>query len=1444
MVNQLWTICYGEYSLYCSFVEKRTAEYWKTRDINENFDILWEFISTNNYREKWGINGNLTRVHTAFILVLLKQLLLQICQNNLWNGQDIKLVNNEIDFEIVMQRNEFNLFKNLFISFFNSTFFDDLIQLYVEITREYGDRSDAQELLEEKLDFYKQKIAEYIASFEPDYIKSLLDGSRELIATTETETEEEEVLPENLPSLDRCYQIASQIMVQKANEFLILADKSTLQKLWINLNHLPDVKKGLLFFALVIPYIRLDTIHSIKNIIGANKTLNDYIETIPTLLDNAPAEYKRITSEIFKETKDLIDNIETNENNIINKLDSLNSKWGFRYGIKLFSFSTNRALDIELTTEKLRNRRRYPVYDVNALRNILNDIYDINITFINRNESINRIVTNNPHTIQNAITFNESNNLMDQNPNTFIKLKWPIGDVGFDLSEIVTMILSSGGKNEHMGLPDIPEKGQIWYSHHDLVMIFNKLDSIYRNITNHSADEDEIECNVTLIELIHQMFRDDNDTVDSLCNSLKEIEFESIFNNIPNLSTDTIRNAIDTEPLRHEALLPSLKLIQLILKQEAQQLLDLKFFLKDINLLHLIGYIGWIMLSDNASSFSEDVHDFNVTNTCKELIEKYILRYSEDNEPQEEFYYYTRNHVYNNNFNKEEFIERLRSKVGHLLNPDEATTCLHGIGGILIMLYLKTIYDLNTAISLDLIHIEELPDYISKDRIKPLSIFKYIGDGNYIYAIKHYSDTGDIVFPELYPFDYTNTNKKHDYSFQYLNIHTKTRRWCGHILISINNLLPTENLNTIDSYKLRLYGNMQYVATHDSPNSIITNFIQNNRNDICQLCCATDLFMRDRIEHFRIFTRYTIDFSNMLHDCYQNGIFNEYGHFNDANISKNTDNTDDMIHLLYENYFTEMYYDTDSEEYDEEEVTKFKTNFKEKFNKHLNVNSVVARDYSNTIIKQSQLVYFYDIIGKISNIYNDDIATGEKILFGIYQKRENEFVADILTRGLKQTNPANKWELFNNMIIAKSQMSKVLMKIIEPNYINPLYIRVDDESQLESVKKNIVTEFATYINIDNLNCNPQDTRSADNSIIFKNLSLKLIKLLIYYIFFFAIIQRYILPLTNENYPKLRYITMVKYFEELDPIEFRNLTQIFNKIINIGTNDITQEDIDTIKTLIELIIKKIYKNFYDFINMFFDEDNPATYNYHIIKLKTYKPILNRIDHIINVGSNGIANLHEHIQDIAKIYTTTPGIIFPDKTDNETEYIFNDKHFISELTDMLLKLNIIESLSAPIDGVNTILTKIVDIMEIPPIENNPEWYNILSANLNNGHNYGNLIYSPMVNEIIGGNEETHESKINKLFSSLVNGIVTIVNNPTNHHNYTILSIICLAAYHKDNIYDAPIPPPSSPRAPAEPEAEAEAEARPPLAVDAFDGLIEDEIDRDEIRELMGELNLGLE
>jgi hypothetical protein len=93
---------------------------------------------------------------------------------------------------------------------------------------------------------------------------------------------------------------------------------------------------------------------------------------------------------------------------------------------------------------------------------------------------------------------------------------------------------------------------------------------------------------------------------------------------------ENIIRTYKTAPDNQKYYVPIASIIYMIGKNELERLRKYEELLKDINILHLVGYLGYIMVSDQVTSFSEEAVTFPITNTCKDIFETYILNSHEN----------------------------------------------------------------------------------------------------------------------------------------------------------------------------------------------------------------------------------------------------------------------------------------------------------------------------------------------------------------------------------------------------------------------------------------------------------------------------------------------------------------------------------------------------------------------------------------------------------------------------------------------------------------------------------------------------------------------------------------------------------------------------------------------------------------------------------------------
>jgi hypothetical protein len=1390
---------------YCKFANSRdSTRNWSASDLTTYFDPLWKLIGQAKLKSKWNVTGNLLRGHKCLIIVLFKQLLIILKQNNYWNAN---YTVEDIDFEEIMKPAIFTTIGSFVSEWLKSNIFLEFVkESFIDIpTRS----EDVEDNLISNLEFIRHHTLRFCTYNDNlSLIRQIADQPPVENPVNENENQVIPPPPEN-PIIDNphpeynlesCYKCAYELMRKYASRYAYISVAETavaapvkFVDVWVK-DLVDERKEKLLLLTMLLPYVRcnkyypsfdlymykpLVDIVDIKRWFGSN---TGYIQSV-TGIKNQRLEWIQ----------------QQNYRSIYDDIKSLPNRWGFYYGGKLLSLEE----DFYLRQTFNRKWGGYNVYKIADLREEYADIMGLTSApaKLPKDVIVDDIAENNPHTIKNAITAYTDENLMDTDRNVFIKLKWPQGDVGFDLTELIAMIYSSKGKNEHMGLIDMPEKGKIWTNQKELENIFTKLKTVSqahasRNPSQNQHIKDCISgltsmAKSTLSEIENKTFNTVQDVLQEL-NGSENILGNDIYSKYSFLYTTTPEDL-------EKSYWPLATLAYLCQKAEIDKLTRFKLLLKDINLLHLIGYLGWIMLSDNVSSHSADADDFKVTNTCKDLVEQYIIRIIYDKDISKKFCYYNNDVEYHKNFDKKAIIETLKKlsfnnvKLESLLNPNDPTTCLHGIGGNLIMIYLKTLHELNDAIDRDIIKRDELPSYLSIQKLKPLSIFKHIGEGNYVYAVKNISnEVPDPLFADKPHYDNLSFNTeriRHKYSLQYLNVNSSIRRWCGHYIIPIKNseILEQKYGNKLDEYvKHIIYDVGQYNQDYDTPFQV-SNFFQYMSLPLQQLLYATDLFMSNRIQHFTIYVRYVIDFSNILHEYYNNDLLNENGKYDDKENSRfdytyfddnNQADTKDPKQFLYSrlNYFA-LDHDDSIEE------------FKKRFNYHLDINSAVARDYSKDDVNQkiSELVYFHDILGKTSEIYDPDIVSGTKSVFGMIELLNGNKIGDEVINLIKSKPTESELKSsnitdFNKLVINKAMISKVLLKIMNPNIVNPFFMHIMDEDEHGGIdasafavaKRSVVSKFLTYINF-----NAFDITNSDNVL---NAKLKYYKIIITYMFIYSIIQKMYLPEFVWSDQTYRSVINKQWFE-IDGV----ITDAFDDFNNI-------DDVQELRVEIKRIKDRLYNDLWRFLNMFYDDRIPATYRYNILNISALRPLLLKVNTIINNPKEEVQNnIVKHLNELElDVYTKTSFEILPKDGDNTKTEINDSDYFISELVDIGYKYDLLERFLIPLEGLEVIFSKISEITELPTIDlaNEDEWYfEILDKLASTNNNIHAVINDDIIKEKIGMNEETADAKIEKLFKSLIianmNRFEIDDQNTVSKMKYIVVAI-CMCAYEHLNIY----------------------------------------------------------
>lgn len=802
---------------------------YKVNQLNDTYEGLWSIASKNNIvKHTW--KAAIFSKSIKCLMVTLVQILF-----NVVGQQHMFEFNAERD---ITDPKRLAHLENIIADFLKAPSLVELVQEIISNNRFKTDFTGVLRDADSKIRAVTNDCVEFF-KVDINYALSCLNGTLSVVAP-QIHIQEEDVLKPN--SLDAAYAVAKHIVGKNNNPVRNIYNK------WYNDAAPSEIKKRqMLLITMMMPYIRLGTFPKGEAYFFEKGTMT------PTQnwLAYADGAYRKVMKDKIDAALDLITSQQWQT--IIENLQQIETKLGFPYGSKFLSFKDETLLKNELTAPNTYRNR----YSLRHLRAIYNNIFEALLghdNSLSHSQMVSKIVECNPHYMINALTTLSMNTIMDIPRQQLVALYWPQGLVYLDVSELALMILSSKGKNEHMGLPDVPEKGQIWYHTFELENIMQCY--IYLANTKNSSDIAKRIC-AEIMSTIQSMI---DGTVQSLKNDWDTINDDLKVNVLGTVITKAInaRGSGDEEDLFVLALATS------ILKAEEHKIQSLSLFLKDINLVHMIGYLGWIMLSDNSSSFSQDPEYFPITNACKVLFEKYILRMSngrdvvtqqaeEEEEGAEYFYSLT------------EVVDKLKQIEYNGINLQSvlnSSTCLHGIGSNLIVMYLCMLREIQHAHYNNVL--KHVPVHFNKNRLRPLAMFARVSESEYIYCIKERWDAST-------------------YTVQTANIGIRTSSWCGHVMYTRHNE---------QSYKYKRYANdFRFVPKHIKSPKVQT-YLTAQKDAAVKLLRATDQFMMHRKQHFRLLARYCVDFARVIQDNISNDNLFKYDPTNNEEWFGTSANTD------------------------------------------------------------------------------------------------------------------------------------------------------------------------------------------------------------------------------------------------------------------------------------------------------------------------------------------------------------------------------------------------------------------------------------------------------------------------------------------------------------------------------------------------------------------------
>jgi hypothetical protein len=1208
-----------------------------------------------------------------------------------------------------------------------------------------------------------------------------------------------------------------------------------------------DKCKGLILNGLLMPFMRystfdLDVIFPVVVCEESNFNYNTYCENFSTIewVGGTEVSINGTLAEKLKDIKqnimDLIEELgdDASKDEAKNKLEkmilSLKKKAGFLYSIHGLSYVYN--IDLEIALHHKQNKK--VVYKMTDLQKILSKITNSteeDHKTKSRDTLIDEIIIRNPHIIDNAMSLYTDKLLFDID-NTLL-LFYTNGDlnIGFDLVELITLINSKRGKNEISGLPDYPDLKSIWSGADNITDILN----IVYEFLKYEEDEYQ-ELRQDLITEVQYTFKEtDEDIQDIFTNG--QFKWCNI-DNIDFLSPEKIPDL-----LSNERLLPLKSMIYYIEKNYQQERRQYAQMLKDINLLHIVGLLGWLMLSDNVSSHSQNANDFTLTNYCKGLFETYVMRLGDaEDEDNNQCFYTIPDMEYHELFNKKDILQQIMDldyageKLGAIMN---SATCLHGIGGQLIMVYLKSLQKLKEIK-------EEIgkPFYLKDDLLTPIPVFREIGNGYYIYAVNSYHNKDknpDSLSSDANPFEnYRHTKirinantREVEEEYYYFSVQVchplrGIRKWCCNAQLAEFIQNQNSNHRIFEMNKVALM-NIENVENIDQ--SQLVNYFRSQESR--SLLYMSDLYMKHRKEHFKVFLRYVIDFSNMLHEYAdpQKGILKErkegmkiflelsedvftkhrmfvpYKSIDQVHYDENMSD-EDLINFVMSRMYAAYYFS-------EEDLS---SEFKRKFSKHLNVNATVGREYNPKLTKLSKLVYFHDILGNMASLFESKFRWKEnneqvESYYGFIGNERN--VADKLVQNLMMCKGLN--DRFNQMITSKAMISRIIMKFTDRNIINPhFYILNNDGEDNDDIlyrqKLRTVSHFLKYINL-----NFDDVKDRNDANEWCDAYFKSI---IYYIYFKTMVEVIIRGTAwiEEESPFTNYRRLLEqeFFESFTVLATRTEIMHYYEILNIYNEDTWKDHISIrfMQIQVKLNKEKIVNGLWKFMSLLFSPLGLTSYNYSIENMYIYEEYLKDIGTIINRNGGSLDELkrlvssHKFTNDeknLLQPFMKATGQLFP----GDDKLLYHPGKFMSEMVDTYHKYDLMMTLmNNYFPRMEEIFNKIqrYKIQKIGDEEQNKIFtsiddllYQKISVQgihylslINDGTHLDDLFKLLDINEPINDalndeeKEREHEKRINQLFHILIETLFTytVINIEDRRDVPKLLCTICALSYEHAN------------------------------------------------------------
>ena len=1417
---QPFMLCYGDRHDICPVKSSRSG--YSVANIDDYFVALWHAFQEYKVKTKLGIKGRMLKEEKCTLILIAKMIIAAYVKGRYYMYTRITNSDGEVDMKKAQ----------------SPQVFEQLEQMILVVIKEEG-LDEVKEILKAVHDKDTDKVAQLFGDLEiklPDILTKLEQygvvvkddqdqpeqeqPAQEQPAQDKSEQDQPEAIPEAVPEavpdavpeeeVDEQDQPAGEpndvviqnlaksacTIIQKNAAYSKSAEIPRFIAMWkYNRKSSVQKMKKQILVSLLLTYMRssdmkvtVDKLQAYFNSDGAEDDLTNVMINV-TDPNNWIASYKQSFAQMKENYVKMLDGT-VDEVAVQAELDKLVDKGGFRYSVTLLSYPNQDDLRTALR-KKANGKDVYNVADLYALREfLLSKQFPTGRLMGSAMEAF--IVTGNPHCIKNAVTFYTDENLMDLAANMLFTTLQASNDptqpnfmVGYDITEIALLIISQDGRNEHMGFPDLPVKGKIWKTEIELERLDTTLYNLIRDKDKPRARQAITDFNDSAKAIIQK-------PISELKTLVKDIEYQRL------IPTDEYDDYYGYIALKY------------VLKRAAlREMNEIMSILQDINLLHLTGYLGWIMVSDNTDSHSQDADVFVVTNKCKALYEKYILRLYEDDTVDDKYYYVPKNSSTQSGFNKKaiwEYLTKLNYKGQSLAGIINSHTCLHGIGGNIISLYLQTIQQIERLIGTGQVDPErDIPFYSNGSRWRPLSVFRKVNDRDtYLFMFKSGTGTQKNAFDKNMPtYDHVSTLGTLQYEVQQCDLSSGMRQWAGKLFYNLQDV-SIANTDPITFLRSRVYKNPEVTVDLGTGSRDLLAF-KNLPSEVALLARATDVFSRHRIEHFHIFTRYVVDFSNMLLEYANSGTL----------IYRSPDSIDaePVVRINYEApnkpyIYVDGYPDIGSASnkeledylyahhlahvYDEDDAQKY---FEEHLGDQMNVNATVGRDYTvdsstGALTRQSEMVYYMDLLAHNSQIYRHSVRNGQEAVYGVKTEYKRKIITDLLL-GQLPGKESKAYKSFNQMTIVKSMMSKSILKLTDPNAITAYYMATHDGKIADTLRADVDTMFH-YLNLGTNEISPNDKPEA--------MLTKMLKSQVYHNVICHLIFNGILPHMATEVRNRVHANVAGKFIACNTIIKQALTAYYDG------------DFVLVKSEAATAIKKLINATYDVLialmSMHYNENMAMTYDYNFATLTMMEPLLKDVERYVNM-ENTVQALSTDVVEgsdsgiILKVYCDAHAQIFPS---SDVTTINDPSVLMSELVDMTLKYSAMKSMTASLSALVFLFDKMEHASWIPPkssltmrIDNlSPELVRLVTLT----REMTDIDNTPELRVAIGlqNSTDSEQDKINKLYRSMVELIMCgAINAQISVPLALVATALSMGAFELIHLYSDRNQLPAQPQAP---------------------------------------------